>query len=994
VNDWILVRHGLASLGLVVASMLATENPTRAQEQPGSIRGVVSDADFSVPLGGVTVTAVEVGLRAITTDDGHYVLPQVPPGTHTLVFTKEDYERQVVANVRVTSLQLTDVDVELAGEFTDMDELVVQDILQIDAGSELGLIQLRFESPALMDSISADLMRMAGASDAAAGLTLVAGATVQDGKSAVIRGLPDRYVSSQMNGVRLPTADEDKRAVELDQFPTPVIESLQVTKTFTPDQDGDASGGAVNVKLKGIPSERLFELKGQISYNNQVGDRDDFLSYEGGGVSGLGIEDDRDVQPENTDWSGTVATDEEQAPIDYKFSAAWGNRYELDNGVKLGAFASLFYERDSAYSTGEDNSYWVETANGPLIPQTTGDNFNTALFDVTQGTQSVQWGGLTALGLETDHNKLGLTYLYTRTAEDKATLAIDTRGKEFFFPGYDPDNPIGTGNQPGELNLSPYIRNETLEYTERTTQSLQLDGRHELPFLGGQSWLKQPEVEWVAARSKATLDQPDKRLFGAYWLPRSFNPGAPPFVPPFFTDPTWFGYKPADAFTLGNVQRIFKSITEDSTQLAADVKFPFEQWGGELGYFKAGLYSNLVDREFRQDTFSNFNDNSTFGGEFDEPWSDVFEDEIGHNISGALVDVDYDGELDVNAAYGMVDLPLSSKVKAVGGARFETTDLSIVNFAEDDAQWFPPGSPVGVDLGPGDADVSFEQEDLLPALGLEYRPVDGLTLRASYSQTVARQTFKEVTPVKQQEYLGGPVFIGNPDLGMSSLDNYDLRLDYAPYPGGLVSVSWFHKNVEDSIEYVQRFAGFTFTTARNYPDGELSGYELELRQDMGRFAEKLSGLSLGANATFIDSTVTLPADEQLAFDDPAINVPTHERDMTNAPEYLYNLYLTYDFDESKTQFAVFYTVEGDTLVAGATATNGNFVPDVYAKAFGTLNMSLTRRLGRNFSLNLQAKNLTNPDIEEVYRSDAIGDDVTKTTYKKGSEFSLGLGVHL
>ena len=93
---------------------------------------------------------------------------------------------------------------------------------------------------------------------------------MQDGKFAVVRGLPDRYVNSQMNGVRLPTADPDKRAVQLDQFPSEVIDNIQVSKTFTPDQQGDASGGAVNVVLKGIPDEKILKFKTGVEYNTQV----------------------------------------------------------------------------------------------------------------------------------------------------------------------------------------------------------------------------------------------------------------------------------------------------------------------------------------------------------------------------------------------------------------------------------------------------------------------------------------------------------------------------------------------------------------------------------------------------------------------------------------------------------------------------------------------------------------------------------------------------
>src|SRR4029077_2852186 len=122
-------------------------------------------------------------------------------------------------------------------------------------------------------------------------LPLVAGASIQDGKFAVIRGLAGPYVNSQMNRVRLPTADADKRAVELDQFPAPVIDSVQVSKTFTPDQQGDASGGAVNVHLKSIPDQTIFQIKGQYNYNTQVSGIDNFLTYDGGGVNHWGFDD-------------------------------------------------------------------------------------------------------------------------------------------------------------------------------------------------------------------------------------------------------------------------------------------------------------------------------------------------------------------------------------------------------------------------------------------------------------------------------------------------------------------------------------------------------------------------------------------------------------------------------------------------------------------------------------------------------------------------------
>jgi TonB-dependent receptor len=338
----------------------------------------------------------------------------------------------------------------------------------------------------------------------------------------------------------------------------------------------------------------------------------------------------------------------------------------------------------------------------------------------------------------------------------------------------------------------------------------------------------------------------------------------------------------------------------------------------------------------------------------------------------------------------MFDLPLSSTLTLNGGARFETTTIGIVNDPEADATWFPPGSDSPVHLNPGDADVTFSQDDVLPSLGLTFTPVKELTLRAAFSQTVAHQTFKELTPIMQQEFLGGPVFIGNPELAMSALKNYDLRLDYVPHEGGLWSASWFQKDITDPIEYVQRLAGFTYTTPINYPKGSLSGFEFEVREGLEHLWSALGGLSAGANATFIQSEVTLPASDAAAFSDPGIQAPMSSRDMTNAPDHLYNFFLTYDFADASTQVSLFYTVQGDTLVAGAGESLGNFIPSLYAKEYDTLNLSLTHNFGTRLKLGLQAKNLTNPSIEEVYRSDYIGADVTKTSYTKGIEFSLGL----
>lgn len=992
-----------AAAGLLVL-LVAMAAPSHAQDQFGSIRGLVLDADFDAPLPSAQVQVLEInGSKAVTNDQGNFLFPQVAPGRYTLAVSKEGYVRQLKSEVIVVAGQLTDLRFALSGDYEEMDEFVVEDVLQGAAGTEAALLELRLDSPALLDSISSELMSRAGASDAAGALRLVAGATVADGKTAVIRGLPDRYVSSQLGGVRLPSADEDKRAVELDQFPAAVVESIQVSKTFTPDQQGDASGGAVDVRLKGIPDETLFQIKTQIGGNSQVTGIEDFLSYRDGGVNTWGRDDgERGIQDgrSGSSWDGASGTSTRPAPTDYKLQLAMGGKRDLTDDWQIGGFLSLFYERDSSYfDDGIEDSRWVDNPDEGLTPEYSQGSpgsldFKTSLFDITQGSESVQWGGLATLGLESEHHELSLSYLRTHTAEDVATLAEDTRGKEYYFPGYDPNDPADPGNQKDTVNAAPYLRLETLEYTERTVDSLQLRGRHELPFFEegeGAMELRPPQLSWTLSQSHADLFQPDKRQFGAYWRPGYLDPGFPPFLPPFDVPPEWFQYKPSATFLLGNFQRIWKSIEEESEQARLDLELPFDQWSGDRGYVKFGLFDDAVARDFNQDSFSNFNDNSSFPGDYDDPWSETFDDEV-HPITPANTDVDYRGDIDLTAWYGMADLPLFTGMNLIGGARVERTEIGIVVDPEVDSTWFPKGAIAPAALLPGDADVDFGQRDVLPSLGLAYEPVDTVTLRAAWSRTIARQTFKELTPILQQEYLGGPIFIGNPELGMSSLENWDLRGDWRPTDETLLSASWFRKDIDDPIEYVQRVVSFTYTTAVNYPRGKLDGVEFELRQGLGAFFDPLAGVSIGGNATFIESEVTLPPDEIAGFADPTIGRTIRKRDMTHAPEKLLNLYATWDIEASGTQFALFWTVQGDTLVAGAGEAQSNFIPDVYAKEYATLNFNVAQKLGDHFKVALQLNNLTNPRIKEVYRADGIGGDVTRTSYSKGIDYSLSFAA--
>lgn len=970
-------------------------------QQVGTIRGVVIDKDYDAPLAGATVQVVENGMRVVTDDFGNFTLSELRPDSYTLIVAKPGYVR-AVKQASVAAGGLADVRVELLGDFTDLEEYVVEEQVQESLTDEQSLLDERFDEGAMVDAIGSDQLSRSGAGDAGDAIRLVAGASTQDGKSAVIRGLPDRYVASQVNGVLLPSSDEDKRSVELDQFPSSTIESIRVSKTFTPDQQGNSSGGGVNIITRSVPDKPFFvNWKAGTSYNSQTTGREDFLTYDGGGLGAFGESvSQRGIQPEGENWTGAVGAESAEAPDNASWSASTGGSFEVADGWRAGGFVNFYHSRSASFRENEkDESRQIGQVGNLMTPQVNQGTLQdppyfTSLLSIDRASQQVQWGGLATVGLRSDDHALNLTYMTSRIFEDQVVVAEDTQGKFFFFPGHDPNVPSSPGY--AEFNEAAFTRQTTLAYVERETEALQLGGRHRWELF---QWgaVRGIELDWTVAQNSASRNTPDRREFASFWDPSG----------------TYRQLKPAAEFTLGNLQRTFIRIDEESEEYALNIKVPFEVWGGREGSFKFGYFRDEVEREFRQETFSNFNDpNTSFAGQFDElDWSQawLFEE---HLISAAETDVDYTGRQKIDAQYLMLDLPLTERLRVIGGVRFESTSISIRSTPEADATWVPSVGPDGQPnygiadfpiTDPNDpnfdpalfalANPSRSQDDVLPAIGAIYEFVDGLAFRASYSETLARQTFKELSPVFQQDYIGGPVFIGDPSLEISDVRNVDFRLDYMPQPGSLLSVSWFRKIIDNPIEYIEASQGFTFTKPVNYPRGKLTGWEVEMRQDIGKladFLEPLSGLQVGGNSTWIDATVRRPDFEVLQFEQFQGVRPATTRDMTDAPDYLWNLFATYDIAETGSSFGAFYTVTGDTLVQGPGPSNNAFIPATYDRAYDNLTLTFQQDLGRGVRLSLAARNLTDATRQQFYSTEFLAEDVVRREYTTGVTYSISI----
>jgi outer membrane receptor protein involved in Fe transport len=976
-----------------------------AEGSAGGIRGSVFDRDFADPLANVTIVVREAGLRGYSSPEGTFVFQNVPPGTYTVSFSKEGYQRRIVTDVAVRAGELTEVNADLSSEVAELEEMIVTggDLL---GGTEAGLLEIKQKDPALTDSIGKDLISQAGASTAAGALKLVVGTSVQDDKYVVIRGLSDRYTSTLLNSVRLPSADPTKRAVQLDIFPAGTIESITVYKTFTPDLQGDFTGGGVNIKTKSFPEKLTLSIGASVEYNTQATTADNFRSYKGGGTDFTGMDGgDRDLpngvskksmQPYQgasanpvqgaARFPNALKLDQQTRAFDpvigskvagapgpnFTLSAAAGNTFQLGEDDRLlGVFGALSYrQKYGFYEDGVQKRVGVGIAGGDPIVD--GD------ASESKSTDEVLWGGVFTLAFQPVTNHvLGFNFIYNQSATDQVLFQQDK-------------------TSPDEVE-----QNQVLRYTERTLSSLQLHGDHKIEMLHN------AQMDWLAAYSVSTQEDPDSRYFR-----NLYNPDA---------QSSSFSGAPQ-----ASTQRIWRNIEETDQQLQLNTKVPFQQWTDTEGFLKFGPFYDLTERDYKQSSYTYLfpfqagalsdprrlanSDLSTYQGP--GLWSDVFlnRDRIGlaNNFPPAInqllwfiqptgSDVDYRGEQQIQAMYGMIELPLTPHFKIIGGARVEWTDLSIDVKSPSGfvlvAKQLPTGD-YNIELVPQqDAGSEINQVDLLPAAGFVYEIVTNLNLRANWSQTIARPTFRELAPVVTFEFLGDDAFTGNPDLTLSHIDNYDLRLEWFRRPGDVLAASIFYKEIEDPIEQISfSISGNRFVQRVNYPDGTLFGVEVEGRQKLDVLDELFAiqspfkDLALGMNASWIQSKVTVPKDEvqNLA----PYGFGYKERRMQGQPDYLFNANLTYDNTRSGTSAGLFYNWTGKVLQTGAGFGGGTGIPPVMQDPIGILNFTLEQKIGKNWKIRFAAKNLTDPTYRSYYKVPG-GKNPTYSRNTKGMDFSIG-----
>lgn len=993
-SDWTqallaLTFVALVGPGTLPLSAAAQEPAAQDSTLTGAVTGVVVETDNGAPLPGANVK-IEGTMRGTSTDlNGRYRLDGLTPGSYALVFSFVGFQKKTVTDVKVTAGRTTELDVTLREETAQMEGVVVA--AETAKDSEAGLLKERQKAAAVSNAISAELMSNTGASSAAAAMKKVTGASVMEGKYVHVRGLGGRYTNAQLNGLSLPTASADKNAVQFDLFSSSMLDNITTSKTFTPDQPGDFAGGLINLNTESYPTNLTFSVSTSMSVDTKAHFGDDFMTYNGGDYDFLGFDDGTREIPsfvqnlpagqipespeeikrqirEEVDAAGATSFDQlgenslarrvhqlsrsfnstlgpraGTAPVNQSYSIGIGNETDV-LGNPLGFIFNVNYGYSSSgYADGFTGLWRAPQAEGRLDSE--------LLVDEALGTTEASVGGLLSANYTVAQNhEIGTNVMYSRRGESEASQRAGRWPEQF---GSD---------------TTVVFQDRNLRYTERQLYSAQLRGKHFFPSLGD------AQIEWKASVSDTRQEEPDTRIFGNL-LRLNVEDGQ--VVDSSYT---------VDLNGFSNPTRFFRDLSEDSYNAKLDLSVPFKAFGADgRSSVKFGGTYRSDSRSFSERTFV-YDPQGSGMDRFTGAPNDFFTDDnvgiVGFETlrEGTEFEAEvpifgllpyestdpvnsYTGDRTVAAGFAMVDLQVTDRLRLIGGARVERTDLQI----ETEGLTQEPDTS---EATPGEVNVT----DLLPSLNIVYQLRDDMNLRAAATRTLARPTFREITRFARRPFVLGETIIGNPQLDRTLITNLDFRWEWFPSPGDIVAVSVFAKDFQGAIE-VNLLEKTNSQRSWSNTDARLFGAEFEVRTRLNRFSSALEHVSVGTNLSLTQSRAEVPNSDLT-------------RELEGQSPYTFNLNVTYDNPESGTTAGLYYNTFGERLTALGLPPK----PNAFEQPFHQLNFNFSQRVMDHWTVSASVDNILGDTSEEVHSFS--GRQFNRQVSPKGREVSLGLSYKL
>lgn len=871
----------------------------------GTVRGTVVDKNTKETLVGATVILKNekktIKLSVSTGLDGSYIFRNVAPGKYEVeakfvAFKDDDKEFDLrVGEVKIINLQIED-------KASNLDEVKISG--KSDGGSDYKSRSIERKSDQVMNAVSARAIEVSPDLTIANVTQRVSGVSIErsnngEGQYAIIRGMDKRYNYTLVNGVKIPSPDNKNRYVPLDIFPADIVDRMEVYKSLTPNLEGDAIGGGINLVLKDAPDRLTIRANAAVGMAGSLFNQD-YTQFD----HSPSVKSSPRFSNGNS-YSATMADfpqnafnySAKKAPLSTVFGVSVGGR---SNNKKFGALAAISYQNTFRAT----NTVFYDTD----VDRSTNEP---ALKSVQSRNYSIQQER-TGLHAKLDYkfnkdNKIDLYASYMNLAQNQFRFQSDTtlnlgRVGE------------GTGRVTNTYRSSRIVQQ---------IFSTNLHGEHELAH--------HLEMNWSLVYAKANANEPDRATLNIVTGRTAILDAA--------GNKIGATQNPALFNSTGAAQSHVwaKNADEDKTAYLNFIYKP-EIADTKVEFSVGGMYRDK-NRTSSYDDYSLKLSGST---------TQVYDGDINKNtfmvqtVGGSPSDpLNYNFKEKVAAGYAQFKFTIG-KLQTLGGVRYENTQQDWVTSAN-----------VNQTVG---AIGSKKYADLLPSLNFKYALGDKQNLRLSYYSAISRPGFYELIPHTGGDPDADYQELGNPNLKRITSDNYDLRYEFFPKQLDQLLVGVFYKNIKNPIEYaLVNQATSVFYTAANFGNASNYGFEMD-------FTKYISKFGLRANYTFTNSKITTTK-TVLYRDGATTSLTQRNEEQTRPlqgqSKHIGNL--SFLFKDAKSgidaQLAAVYT--GPRIYTVSPYLDN----DIWQKGTITLDLSAEKKLSKSFSVYIKVNNLLNTPSE-------------------------------
>lgn len=899
----------------------------------GSLTGLVRDVESQRPLANATVTIDSIGRSTATDQNGAFSISNVPAGTYDVTVRYLGLEDST-QSITVGDAATTRADFEMGyGDVIKLENFVVEGIREGQARA----LQQKRTAQNIIDVVSADAVGKFPDGNAAESLRRMPGLSVEidqdEGRYVVVRGIDSALNNVTLNSQVLGTPSEQgNRGVAMDSVPADLISRLEVSKAVTPDQDGTAIGGAINIVTKSA-----FESPGQFLYGTIAGFYDNF--------------------------SGRYSPNG---------SLTWGRVLGAEG--KWGVVAAASYSKKRFQSQTSDNIDWA-AINGHLVP-TTQESFN---YDIMRERIGVNVALQNRPNEDTEYS-LRLNHNEFTDEEGRQKSGYN------FVPGAQyVTNQTATS---GTVSRGRSTREFRSYHQTGTIDAVSLSGQHKL----GSEY----QLNWQVGGSRGERDVPKRDDWeyrsSATAFPSTYDlSGESAVVTPTanFYDPAAYPFRRVRFRTDLEQEDVASAQVDLKREVEWGAKPGYWKVGAKfvsrkkednrdnenynLASGSANLFTlaapglaggpsdSLINREPENYFRGLYRFGPTIQLENNEAYFAANPSRFTYDAGGSRdnsLSGDYRASEDVVGAYAMASVELNPKTTLLGGVRVEQTNGDYVANESRNGNWIIDGSTGSVDY-----------TTVMPGLHLVWRPNDKAVVRFAWTNTLGRPSYSDLAPTKDSDFVeetvGSGIYVGgvsngNPELKPFEAMNFDLSVEYYLPHAGILSVGAFHKSIDNPVydnsttfsNYVyegRTYRTFSISRPENADKGHVTGLELNYQQFFTFLPSPFDGLGVNVNYTITDSSATLLINPR--------DVPFFKQS-----DKIGNFSIVYEKYGWEARVSMAYNGPYITAISSAATNPADF--DIYNDSRKVVDAKVSYRINEHFQVFTEFLNIDEEPLKE------------------------------